>query len=157
MNREQAKQENEILSEQQAKKLRIGIVMAKFNADITEKLLLSAGTTLLRAGVLEKNIDITEVPGGFEIPLGCQRMLESKKKYDALIAIGCVIRGDTDHYVYIAGEATRGTMEVMLASGIPIANCILTVNTLKQAQDRCGRTGNKGSESALSALEMAVD
>lgn len=156
MNRKQLKQETPVLSDRQVKGLRIGIVVAKFNEDITEKLLEGARKTLLESGVLEKNIEVVCVPGGFEIPLACQRMVESKKKYHALIAIGCVIRGDTDHYVYIANEATRGVMDVMLMYNVLIANCILTVDTLEQAQERCGKKDNKGSESAFAALQMIV-
>jgi len=128
--------------------------VAEFNGDITEKLQKGALMTLTQSGVKEKNIKTVMVPGGFEIPLACKRLAQSRKKYDALIAIACVIRGDTDHYVYIANESNRGTMEVMLKNSIPIANCILTVNTLKQAKDRCGKD-NKGSEAALAVMQMA--
>lgn len=154
MNREEINRESFNMSKERAEKVRIGIVVSKFNADITEGLLLGAKGALLSQGVLEKNIDIKKVPGGFEIPLACQRMIESKNQYDALIALGCVIRGDTDHYVYIAGESTRGIMEVMLASGIPIANSILTVETLHQAEERCGKNNNKGAEAGIAVLEM---
>ncbi len=154
MNRKQTVKKAPVILGQHARRLHIGIVVAKFNEDITEKLLEGAKKTLLANGVTEKNIEVAYVPGGFEIPLACQRMAESKQRYDALIAIGCVIRGDTDHYVYIANEATRGTMDVMLMYNMPIANCILTVNTLKQARERCGKVENKGSEAAEAVLEM---
>lgn len=157
MNRSKPQKQESIISESRAKNLRVGIVVAEFNADITEKLLEGAIKTLLKNGILDKNIEVVFVPGGFEIPLACKRLATGGEKYDALIAIACVIRGDTDHYVYIAGESSRGVMDVMLETGVPIANCILTVNTLKQAQERSGKIGNKGSESALATLQMAVE
>lgn len=142
------------MASSRTQRLRIAIVVAKFNEDITSELLVWAKKTLLDHGVQEKNIETVFVPGGFEIPLACKRLATARKKYDALIAIGCVIRGDTDHYVYIAGESSRGIMDVMLETGVLIANCILTVNTVQQAKDRCGKTGNKGSEAAMAVLEM---
>lgn len=154
MNRGTQKKTECVIAAERAKKLRIGIVVAKFNEDITEKLLEGAMKTLLETGLQEKNITLVRVPGGFEVPIACKRLAISRKKPDAIIAIGCVIRGDTDHYVYIAGESSRGVMDVMLETDTLITNCILTVNTLKQAQERCGKVGNKGSEAALAALEM---
>lgn len=154
MNRKHSKKKGEIVSGARSQKVRIGIVVSEFNSDITEKLLEGAKECFAENGVKEKNIDIVWVPGGFEIPLALKRLARGRKKYDALVAIGCVIRGDTDHYVYIAGESTRGAMDVMLSEDIPVANCILTVNTLKQARERCGKTGNKGAEAAIAALRM---
>lgn len=156
MNRKENGKKSTLLASARLQKLHIGIVVAKFNEDITEKLLEGAMKTLLESGVQEKNVTLVRVPGGFEIPIACLRLAKAKKKYDALIAIGCVIRGDTDHYVYIAGESSRGVMDVMLETNTLITNCILTVNTLRQAQDRCGNVGNKGSEAALAVLEMMV-
>lgn len=134
-------------------KYRIAIVVAEFNSDITEGMLKGALDTLDKNQVKENNIDIVWVPGGFEIPLACQKIARSRKKCDAILALGCVIRGDTDHYVYIANEATRGVMDVMLKYNIPIANAILTVNNVKQAKLRAGKE-NKGKDAALAALSM---
>ena len=134
-------------------KLSIAIVVSEFNSDITRPMMDAAKLELIKQGVKEKNIEIVMVPGGFEIPLACQR-LAIKKKCDGIIAIGCVIRGDTDHYVYIANEATRGVMETMLKYNIPIANAILTVNNLEQAKIRSNGEKNKGIEAARALLEM---
>lgn len=131
----------------------IAIVIAEFNSDITQGMLKGALEVLAESGVKENNIDIVWVPGGFEIPLMCQKLARARKKVDAILALGCVIRGDTDHYVYIANEATRGVMDVMLTYNIPIANAILTVNNLKQAKLRAGKD-NKGKEAAHAALQM---
>jgi 6,7-dimethyl-8-ribityllumazine synthase len=137
--------------------LRIGIVVAKFNEDITSRLLEGAVETLIEHGVSRQNIEVKNVPGGFEIPLACQKMARAKQKPNAIIAIGCVIRGDTDHYVYIANESTRGVMDVMLSESIHIANCILTVNTLEQAELRAvDGEDNKGREAAIATLVMAT-
>jgi 6,7-dimethyl-8-ribityllumazine synthase len=154
MNRKESKKViKSNISKTKAQKLRVGIVVSEFNSDITEKLLEGVKKILITHGVKEVNIEVVWVPGGFEIPLACQKLAKSRKKYNALIAIGCVIRGDTDHYVYIANESIRGTMDVMLRYNIPISNCILTVNTPKQAKERCGKD-NKGAEAALAALQM---
>jgi len=150
MNRDQKK---EIHLSSQKNQFRIGIVVADFHFDITEKLLEGAKEILLSYGVLEEKITTVHVPGAFEIPLACLRL--AKIRYDALIAIGCVIRGDTDHYTFVAGESNRGIMKVMIEQEIPIANCILTLENLKQAHDRCGKKDNKGSEVAVAALLMA--
>lgn len=132
-------------------KLKIGIVVSEYNADITYPMRDAAIETLKSAGV--KSISVTEAPGGFEIPIVCQRLAKTKK-YDGLIAIGCVIRGDTDHYVYIANEATRGVMDVMIKYDIPIANAILTVNNLDQAKLRSQGDMNKGREAARALLKL---
>jgi 6,7-dimethyl-8-ribityllumazine synthase len=135
------------------RKLKIAIVVSKFNVDITGKMLEGAVGTLKKNKVKENNIQIVWVPGAFEIPLACQRLAQ-KKGYGALIALGCVIKGETDHYYYISGESVRGVMDVMLKSNLPIGLGIITTNNLKQAQDRCGKNNNKGSEAAQAVLEM---
>lgn len=132
---------------------RIGIAAAEFNADITEKLLAGALRVLEQSGVRRGHITVMRVPGSFELPLACQRMAESGR-YDALIALGCVIKGETDHYYYIAAEAARGTMEVMLKYDIPIGFGVLTTDTLAQAQARASGAHNKGGEAARAALRM---
>lgn len=132
---------------------KIAIVIAEFNPDITEQMFLGAKKTLLINKVKENNIKIIMVPGAFEIPIACQK-LAMQKKYDAIIVLGCVIKGDTDHYYYVAGESSRGVMDVMLKFNIPIGFGIITTNNLKQAKDRSSSSDNKGSDAALAALEM---
>ena len=134
---------------------RFAIVVARFNAFITERLLLSACDGLLRTGASKKDIDIARVPGAFEIPLAA-RALALTGKYDAIICIGCLLRGDTAHYDVIVNEVTRGIGQSAQETGVPHAFGILTCETLEQAIDRAGlKMGNKGFEAALAAVEMA--
>lgn len=135
------------------KKFKIAIVVAKFNEDITGGMLQGAIKTLRDNLVPEKNIQTIWVPGAFEIPLRAQQLIQTKK-FDALVVLGCVIKGDTDHYYYVAGESIRGVMKVMLKTGVPIGMGIITTNNLKQAKDRSGAKNNKGSEAAQAVLEM---
>lgn len=138
---------------------RVGLVVSSYNSDITFPMRDGAIETLKKAGVKEENIFVFEAPGGFEIPIICQKVIQTKpnsrqsKNLDGIIAIGCVIKGDTDHYHFIAQEATRGVMDVMLKTGVPIANAILTVNNLKQAKIRSIGETNKGIEAAEALLE----
>jgi 6,7-dimethyl-8-ribityllumazine synthase len=134
-------------------KITIAIVVSKFNSDVTGAMLKGAIDVLKKNRVKETNIKVVWVPGSLEIPLMCQRLAGSKK-YDGLIALGCVIKGGTDHYYYVAGEASRGVMEVMLKYDIPIGFGIITVNNLKQAKERSGTSNNKGGEAAQAVLEM---
>lgn len=134
-------------------KLKIGIVISRFNKDITEKMLDGALRTLEKNNIKKENIEIAWVPGSFEIPLACQRLAKTKK-YDALVAIGCVIKGETDHYYYICNEASRGIIDVMLKFDIPIGFGVLTTQNLKQAQVRSRGKENKGREAAEAALAM---
>lgn len=134
-------------------KLKIGIVVSQFNNDITESMLEGAMKTLEENMVREKNIKVVRVPGSFEIPLACLR-LAMAKKYDALIALGCVIKGETDHYYYIADATTDGVMEIILDYNLPIGFGVLTCNNLKQAEARSRGKQNKGSEAAEAALAM---
>ena len=136
-----------------ASKFKIAIVVASFNEDITGKMLKGAKETLNQNKVKIGNIKITKVPGSFEIPLACQRLAQ-EKKYDGIVAIGCVIKGETDHYYYIANEVSRGIMDVMLNFSIPIGFGVITTNNLKQAKDRSSAKSNKGSEAAEAVLEM---
>lgn len=131
---------------------RIGIVVSSYNSDITFPMRDGAIETLKEAGVKEKNIFIFSAPGGFEIPIICQKTIKSQK-LDGIIAIGCVIKGDTDHYHFIAQESTRGIMDVMLKTGVPITNAILTVDNLNQAKIRSTGDMNKGIEASLALLE----
>ncbi len=135
------------------KKFKIAVVVAEFNRDITEKMLESAIKTLKENNVKDINIETTWVPGAFEIPLACQRLAEVKK-FDGILALGCVIKGETDHYYYVAGESIRGIMSVTLKFNIPVGLGIITTNDLKQAQARSGNKNNKGSETALAVLDM---
>jgi 6,7-dimethyl-8-ribityllumazine synthase len=134
---------------------RFAIVVARFNAFITERLLLSACDGLLRTGASKKDIDVARVPGAFEIPLAA-RSLALTGKYDAIICIGCLLRGDTAHYDVIVNEVTRGIGQSAQETGVPHAFGVLTCETLEQAIDRAGlKMGNKGFEAALAAVEMA--
>ena len=139
-----------------AKGLRLGIVVSRFNSFITERLLAGALDALSRAGADERKIEIVRVPGSFEIPVAAKRLAESGR-YDALITLGCLIRGDTQHFDYISAEVTRGIQLAAVETGVPIAFGVLTTDTLEQAIDRAGaKSGNKGAEVALTAVEMAT-
>jgi len=133
---------------------RFGIVVGRFNSFIVESLLEGALDTLRRHGAVDKNIEIVRVPGAFEIPLAAQRMAQAGK-YDAIIALGAVIRGGTPHFEYVAGECTKGLAAVMMQHNVPVAFGVLTVDTIDQAIERAGtKAGNKGAEATLSAIEM---
>lgn len=134
-------------------KLKIGIVVSQFNSNITKPMLEGAFETLKENKVKKENIKTLWVPGSFEVPLACQRLAKSEK-YDALIALGCVIKGETDHYYYICNEASRGIMDVMLEYNIPIGFGVLTTQNLKQAEVRSHGKENKGREAAEAALAM---
>jgi 6,7-dimethyl-8-ribityllumazine synthase len=134
---------------------RFAIVASRFNAFITERLLMSAIDGLVRSGAEKKNIDLVRVPGAFEIPLAARKLAETGK-YDAIICIGCLLRGDTAHYDVIVNEVTRGIGQSAQETGVPHAFGVLTCETLEQAIDRAGlKMGNKGFEAALAAVEMA--
>jgi 6,7-dimethyl-8-ribityllumazine synthase len=135
--------------------LRFGIVVSRFNSFITERLMMAAVDVLERAGALGKDVDVVRVPGSFELPLTAKK-LAMTGRYDALIAIGCVIRGETSHYDYVCSETARGLQLAQMDSGVPIMFCVLTCDTLEQAIDRAGlKGGNKGFEAGLAAVEMA--
>jgi 6,7-dimethyl-8-ribityllumazine synthase len=134
---------------------RFAIVVARFNAFITERLLLSACDGLLRTGAAKKDIAVVRVPGAFEIPSAARTLAETKK-YHAIICIGCLLRGDTAHYDVIVNEVARGIGQSAQETGVPHAFGVLTCDTLEQAIDRAGlKMGNKGFEAALAAVEMA--
>ncbi len=135
--------------------MRFAIVVSRFNAFITERLLLSAVDGLVRSCATKKDIDLVRVPGAFEIPLAARKLAETKK-YDAIICLGCLLRGDTAHYDVIVNEVTRGIGQSAQETGVPHAFGVLTCDTLEQAIDRAGlKMGNKGFEAALAAVEMA--
>jgi 6,7-dimethyl-8-ribityllumazine synthase len=134
---------------------RFAIVVSRFNAFITERLFQSAYDGLLRSGARKKDIALVRVPGAFEIPLAARTLAETEK-YDAIICIGCLLRGDTAHYDAIVNEVTRGIGQSAQETGVPHAFGVLTCETLEQAIDRAGlKMGNKGLEAALAAVEMA--
>ena len=138
-----------------AEELRFGIVVARFNSFITERLLAGALDALRAAGASEAKIEIVRVPGSFEIPLAAKKLAETGRA-DAVIAIGCILRGDTSHFDHIASEVARGLQLAQMDTGIPVIFCVLTCDTLDQAIDRAGlKSGNKGQEAALAAVEMA--
>jgi len=135
--------------------LRFGIVVSRFNSFITERLLAAAVDALERAGAAGEDVDVVRVPGAFELPLAAKKLAASGR-YDALIAIGCVLRGETTHYDYVCSETARGLQLAQMDSGLPIIFCVLTCDTLEQAIDRAGlKGGNKGFEAGLAAIEMA--
>jgi 6,7-dimethyl-8-ribityllumazine synthase len=135
--------------------LRFAIVVSRFNSFITERLLAAAVDALGRAGAASKNVAVVRVPGSFELPLACKR-LAATGEYDALIAVGCVIRGETSHYDYVCSETSRGLQLAQMDTGVPVIFCVLTCDTLEQAIDRAGlKGGNKGFEAGLAAIEMA--
>lgn len=132
-----------------------GIVVARFNSFIVESLLAGAVDALKRhGGVNEQDIDVVRVPGAYELPLAAQAMA-ANGDYDAIIALGAVIRGSTPHFDYVAGEAAKGLAHVGLAHELPVIFGVLTTDTIEQAIERAGtKAGNKGAEAALSAIEM---
>lgn len=133
---------------------RFGIVAARFNGLVTEALLSGCFDAFNRHGIAADRIDLAWVPGSFEVPLVARRLAESKQ-YAAVVCLGCVIRGETDHYDHVAGQAAAGVMQASLATGVPVVFGILTTDTVEQALNRSGlKAGNKGAEAALTAIEM---
>jgi 6,7-dimethyl-8-ribityllumazine synthase len=138
-----------------ARDLRFAVAATRFNEFVVDSLVRSAIDGLLRHGASEKQIDLVRVPGAFELPLIVRRLAQSKR-YDAVIALGAVIRGGTPHFEYVAGECASGLARVMHETGVPVAFGVLTTDTIEQAIERAGtKAGNKGLDAALSALEMA--
>ncbi|WP_325246921.1 6,7-dimethyl-8-ribityllumazine synthase [Dysosmobacter sp.] len=134
--------------------IRVGIVAARFNEFIVSKLLSGCEDVLVRHGVREEDIAVAWVPGAFEIPLIASKMAKSGK-YDAVIALGAVIRGSTNHYDYVCSEVSKGVANVALASDVPVMFGVLTTDTIEQAIERAGtKAGNKGAECAQGAIEM---
>ena len=138
-----------------AEGLRIGIVAARFNEFITNKLVSGAIDALTRHGALEDNMTMAWVPGAFEIPLAAQKMANSGN-FDAVICLGAVIRGSTPHFDYVSNEVTKGVAYVGLQTGVPTVFGVLTTDTIEQAIERAGtKAGNKGFDAAMTAIEMA--
>ncbi|HXI87280.1 MAG TPA: 6,7-dimethyl-8-ribityllumazine synthase [Parvularculaceae bacterium] len=134
--------------------LKIAIVTTRWNDFIVDRLLAGAKDALARHGVDENRIDVAIAPGAYEVPFTA-RKLAASGRYDAIVALGCVIRGATPHFDYVAGEAARGVASVAHDTGVPVAFGVLTVDTIEQAIERAGtKAGNKGAEAALAAIEM---
>lgn len=139
-----------------AKDLRFGIVVSEWNSKITEGLYHGALDALLDCGASADNIIRWNVPGSFELPYGCKKLLTSEK-VDAVIAIGSVIQGETKHFDFVCGATAQGIMDLNTQTDIPVIFCVLTDNTLQQAEDRSGgKHGNKGVEAAIAAIKMAT-
>jgi 6,7-dimethyl-8-ribityllumazine synthase len=135
--------------------LRFAVVVSRFNSFITERLLGGAMDALRRTGAAEDMIDVVKVPGSWEVPMVAGE-LARQHRYDAVICLACVIRGETPHFDYVAAEAAKGVAHVAAETGVPVAFGVLTTNTLEQAIDRAGaKGGNKGFDAAMSAIEMA--
>jgi len=135
--------------------LKFGVVISRFNEFVTKKLLDGAQDALLRHGVSEGDIDVAWVPGSFEIPLVAKKLAQAKK-YDAIICLGAVIRGETPHHEYIATEVTKGIAKLGLEYELPVSYGIITADSLEQAIERAGtKAGNRGADAAVDAIEMA--
>lgn len=144
-----------IEGELQAKGLKFGIVVSRFNDFITSRLLDGAVDALLRHGALDKDLEVVKVPGAFEIPLTAKK-LASKGTFDALICLGTVIRGATPHFDYVAAEVSKGIASASMETGVPIAFGVITSDNIEQAVERAGtKSGNKGWDAAITAIEMA--
>ncbi len=138
-----------------ARDLRFVFVAARFNDFVVEPLVRGALDALKRHGATEKQIDVVRVPGAYDIPVAARKLALSRR-YDALIALGAVVRGQTPHFDYVAGECASGLSRIALETGVPVAFGVLTTETMEQAIDRAGgKAGNKGADAALAALEMA--
>lgn len=134
--------------------LRIGIAVSQFNSFITDRLLAGALDALERCGAEEKQIQVVRVPGSFELPITAKKLAASGR-FDSIICIGCILRGETSHYDVVVSETARGVQLAQLDTGVPLIFCVLTCDTLEQAIDRAGlKSGNKGYEAGLGAVEM---
>ncbi|MEO0199112.1 MAG: 6,7-dimethyl-8-ribityllumazine synthase [candidate division WOR-3 bacterium] len=144
----------EFIGEINGKGKKVGIVVSRFNEFVTERLVKEAVEELIQHGVSQKDIDIYKVPGSFEIPIVLKKLIE-KKSHDGYLALGAVIRGDTPHFEYVAGEVTRGIGRLMLDYGLPIIFGIITADTMDDAIERAGgKKGNKGRDAARALLEL---
>ncbi|GMR05146.1 MAG: 6,7-dimethyl-8-ribityllumazine synthase [Thermodesulfobacteriota bacterium] len=138
-----------------AEGLKFAVVVSRFNDFIGAKLLEGALDTLVRSGAGDKDIDVVKVPGAFEMPVAAKRLAD-KKVYDAIICVGCIIRGSTPHFDYVASEAAKGIARVALDSQCPVSFGVITADTIEQAIERAGtKSGNKGRDATLTAIEMA--
>jgi 6,7-dimethyl-8-ribityllumazine synthase len=138
-----------------AGRLRFGVITSRYNNSITDSLERAALEALKARGASDKQIDVLSVPGAFELPLAAKKLAEVGK-VDAIIAIGCILRGETSHYDYICSEVARGIQLAQMDTGVPVLFCVLTCDTMEQAEERAGSgSSNKGHEAGLAALEMA--
>jgi 6,7-dimethyl-8-ribityllumazine synthase len=138
-----------------ARDLRFAIVATRFNELVVDRLVDGVVDALLRHGASEKNLELVRVPGAYEMPLAVRKLAQSRR-YDAIVALGAVVRGQTAHFDFVAGECSSGVARVALETGVPVGFGVLTTETMEQALDRAGgKAGNKGAEAALAALEMA--
>jgi 6,7-dimethyl-8-ribityllumazine synthase len=138
-----------------ARGLKFALVVSRFNSFITDRLLAGAQDALKRSGAVAEDVVVVKVPGSWELPLAA-KALAGQKRFDAIIALGAVIRGETPHFDHVAGQAASGLAAVQLETGIPVAFGVLTTNTVEQAIDRAGgKSGNKGFDAAMTAIEMA--
>jgi len=138
-----------------ARGLKFAVVVSRFNSFITDRLLAGAMDALTRAGAAESDIEVVRVPGSWEMPLAVSA-IAGQKRHDAILCLGAVIKGETPHNDYIAAEAAKGIAQTSLASGVPVAFGVLTTHSLEQAIDRAGaKSGNKGYDAAMTAIEMA--
>ncbi|MFN0101106.1 MAG: 6,7-dimethyl-8-ribityllumazine synthase [Bryobacteraceae bacterium] len=145
----------EIEGSLQGEGLRVAVAVARFNSFITDRLLGGALDGLRRHGVADDAVTVVRVPGSWELPVTVKALAESGK-HDAVICLGAVIRGETPHFDYVAGEAAKGIGQAMMSTGVPVAFGVLTTNTLEQAIDRAGgKSGNKGFDAAATVIEMA--
>jgi 6,7-dimethyl-8-ribityllumazine synthase len=143
-------------SELSAAGLRFAIVVSRFNSFVTDPLLAGALDALKQHGADLKYVDVVRVPGAWELPITAHALAARNNKPDAIVCLGAVIRGDTPHFDYVAGEAARGIAAASAATGVPMAFGVLTTNTMEQATDRAGgKSGNKGFDAAMTAIEMA--
>lgn len=148
-------QPRKIKGEMNAAGLRFAIVVSRFNSFITERLLQGALDALERSGASSGDVEVVHVPGSFELPLTAKQLAKTAR-YDAIVAIGCILRGETAHYDYVCSETARGLQLAQMDTGVPVMFCVLTCDTLEQAIDRAGlKGGNKGFEAGLGAIEMA--
>ena len=135
--------------------MRLAVVVSRFNKMLTERLLTGAQEALTKHGVDPESVDVVQVPGSFELPLAAKRLAETGR-YQAVVCLGCVLRGETPHFDYVAGQAAAGIGRVGLDTGVPVAFGVVTADTLQQALDRAGgRSGNKGFDAVVTAIEMA--
>ena len=145
----------QIEGEISARGLRVGIVAGRFNDFIVDRLVDAAVATLIAHGADAGNLVVVRVPGAFELPVAVKRMA-SGKRFDAIVALGCIIRGATPHFDYVAGEASRGLADICREHELPLGFGLLTCDTLEQAIERAGsKAGNKGADAALTAIRMA--
>jgi 6,7-dimethyl-8-ribityllumazine synthase len=146
---------NEMRGSLRAEGMRFGVVVSRFNSFITDRLLAAALDTLRAAGAEDADVEIVRVPGSFEIPVAAKQLARTGR-VQAILCIGCILRGETSHYDYVCSESARGIMLAQMDTGVPMAFCVLTCDSLEQAIDRAGlKGGNKGAEAALAAIEMA--